>query len=90
MIVDRQMPWLQLIDRSLWSTSDNAVECFLLSTYSQQTGGGVRTSRHELRHERIHRDSSRTVRLSGVGDVCRFVCRQKLIVAGTRCVDNSF
>lgn len=76
----RQMPWLQLNDECLWSTNENAVECFFLPAYSRETCRGE--SRH-ARDQRIHRDGRRTVRLAGVGDVCRFVCKEKLIVAGT-------
>jgi len=83
------MPWLQLNDECLWSTNENSVECFFLPTYGREAVQGERLCRGESRRstdQRIHRDSLRTVRLADVGDVCRFVCKDKLIVAGTRFV----
>ena len=43
--------------------------------------------KHRVHHasgQRIRRDGSRTVRLAGVGDVCQFVYKDNVIVAGTR------
>ena len=88
--VARQMPWLQLSDGCLWSASENQVECFLLSKCSQQRRQDDRLDEFEWRHRasgrRLHRDGRRTVRLAGVGDVCRFVYRDGVIIAGTRSV----
>ena len=80
------MPWLQLNDECLWSTNENAVECFFLPAHGKETCRGE--NRH-ARDQRIHRDGRRTVILAEVGDVCRFVCKEKLIVAGTRFVYKS-
>jgi len=91
--IARQMPWLQLSDECLWSSSENAVDCFFLPAYSTRTHQGERLCRGDSRHagdQRVHRDGRRSVRLVGVGDVCRFVCKEKLIVAGTRFVGKSF
>lgn len=46
--------------------------------------------KHRVHHtggQRIRRDGSRTVRLVGVGDVCQFVHKDNVIVAGTRSVE---
>ena len=80
------MPWLLLNDEHLWSTNENAIECFFLPAYSRES---VRGESRCVGNQRIHRDGQRTVRLAEVGDVCRFVCKGKLIVAGTRFVGES-
>lgn len=81
------MPWLQLDDGCLWSTNENAVECFLLARSGRPACRDNRRREDDLKRggggERVCRDVQRTVRLSGVGDVCQFVYRDNVIVAGT-------
>jgi len=80
------MPWLQLNDGCLWSTNENAVECFLLPETRRDTRQREDDRKHCGSDDRIRRNAQRTVRLARVGDVCRFIYRDNLIVAGTRCV----